>query len=137
MAKKQPTVILGKDHYIGNSLRKLVLHALRSELCEVRFIKADGTKRIMQCTLLETFLHEKFYDHPAVKDKTTLWRERLKTLFNVYRADPARLPPDHRRRVEVEGEKLERVICDYVAGMTDRYAARQWEELVGHSEPRA
>jgi dGTPase len=76
---------------------------------------------------LETFLHENFYDHPRVKSKTSLWRRRLKALFNAYRAKPSLLPPDQLRRVEMEGEKLERVICDYVAGMTDRFATRQWE----------
>lgn len=55
-SKKEPVVIRGKDYELGNQLRLDVLKQLRNELCEVRFLKADGTKRIMQCTLLETFL---------------------------------------------------------------------------------
>jgi hypothetical protein len=54
--KKQPIVLLGKDYELGNQLRKDVLLQLRNELCSVRFVKADGTRRYMQCTLLETFL---------------------------------------------------------------------------------
>jgi len=126
-------------------ISRLVLALLQGAEASLRSAKIETLADVRRCaeplavftpemdrrkTLLETFLHQKFYDHPRVKDKTTLWRERLRALFNVYRADPARLPPDHRRRVEMEGEKLERVICDYVAGMTDRYATRQWEELV-------
>ncbi len=80
---------------------------------------------------LEDFLHENFYNHPLVREKTKLWQERLKQLFEAYRKDPARLPDDHRARVNTEGETLERVICDYVAGMTDRFATKQWEILVG------
>lgn len=56
MAKKEPIVLRGKDYEVGNKLRRDVLLQLRNELCEVRFLKADGTKRIMQCTLQETFL---------------------------------------------------------------------------------
>lgn len=56
MAKKQPIVLRGKDYELGNKLRRDVLFHLRNELCEVRFRKVDGSTRIMQCTLQETFL---------------------------------------------------------------------------------
>jgi len=80
---------------------------------------------------LETFLMNNFYLSPRVREKTELWQERLKQLFAAYRADPSRLPDDPRQRMEKAGETLDRVICDYVAGMTDRFAARQWELLAG------
>ncbi|MCY3019884.1 MAG: deoxyguanosinetriphosphate triphosphohydrolase [Planctomycetota bacterium] len=80
---------------------------------------------------LEAFLLEGFYNNPQVKGLTTLWKERLKQLFAAYRDDPRRLPEGHRRRVESAGESLDRVICDYVAGMTDRYARKHWGTLVG------
>ena len=56
MAKKQPLTLLGKDYELGNKLRKDVLFQLRNELCWVRFVKADNTRRFMLCTLLDTFL---------------------------------------------------------------------------------
>lgn len=40
------------------AFRKALRAALQSDLCEVRFVKADGTKRNMRCTLLPTFLPE-------------------------------------------------------------------------------
>jgi dGTPase len=80
---------------------------------------------------LEKFLHLNFYSNPRVKEKTSLWQRRLQQLFEAYRVDLKNLPDDYRRKVECEGESLDRVICDYVAGMTDRYATRQWENLVG------
>jgi dGTPase len=76
---------------------------------------------------LETFLHGKFYAHKRVRSHTAKWQERLKALFGAYLAQPGLLPDDHYRRVAAEGEGLERVICDYVAGMTDRYAEKQWK----------
>ncbi|MGD0092708.1 MAG: deoxyguanosinetriphosphate triphosphohydrolase [Planctomycetota bacterium] len=80
---------------------------------------------------LEAFLTERFYEGPKVREVTALWEERLKQLFGAYANDPRRLPEDYLRRVERDGEKLQRVICDYVAGMTDRFTSRQWELLVG------
>ena len=48
----------------------------------------------------------------------------------MMRAKPALLPEDCRRRVDAGEEFLERVICDYIAGMTDRFATRTWEEVM-------
>jgi dGTPase len=79
---------------------------------------------------LEAFLTAHFYDGPKVRTLTALWEGRLKQLFAAYRDDPHHLPEDYQRRVAPDGEPPERVICDYVAGMTDRYASRQWELLV-------
>ena len=76
---------------------------------------------------LETFLMDNFYLSPRVREKTELWVVRLKALFAAYRADPSKIPAEHRRRLDQKADSLDRVICDYVAGMTDRYAARQWE----------
>jgi len=48
-------------------------------------------------------------------------------LFETYRNNPTLLPAKYRERVrEVE---CERVICDYIAGMTDRYALDEYKKL--------
>lgn len=82
---------------------------------------------------LEEFLMANFYQSPRVKEHTALWQARLKQLFEAYRQDPRRLPEDQRKRADAQGEPLDRVICDYVAGMTDRFARKQWDEIVGAS----
>ncbi len=51
----------------------------------------------------------------------------IESLFNEYLADPRQLPPTVRR--DQPAVPLERVICDYIAGMTDRYALREYERL--------
>ena len=82
---------------------------------------------------LESFLMDNFYLNPRVKEKTQLWQTRLKALFIAYRANPKQLPEEERTRLDKHADSLDRVICDYVAGMTDRYAARQWEIVTGGS----
>ncbi len=54
-------LIRGRDYSLDDDMPRLrseLVRALKNNLCEVRFIKADGTKRVMQCTLLETFMPE-------------------------------------------------------------------------------
>ena len=80
---------------------------------------------------LETFLMANFYNSPQVRERTEFWQERLRQLFAVYQANPGHLPEDNRKRAAKEGHSIDRVICDYVAGMTDRFAKKQWEMLVG------
>ena len=79
---------------------------------------------------LEHFLMQRFYKSEHVKKHTDFWRERLKQLFHAYRSNPALLPDDNRIRIDAGHETPERAICDYLAGMTDRFAARQWETVV-------
>jgi dGTPase len=48
-------------------------------------------------------------------------------LFNAYRAEPLILPDHVQAWIPTRG--LERTICDYIAGMTDRYAIEEYERL--------
>ena len=119
---------------ITETERRLAAHGVRS-LSDVRacpeelagFSAALGAHKAE----LEAFLHGNFYFNPRVRQHTAVWQARIPQLFRAYQADPRRLPEEHLRRVEAEGEKLERVICDYVAGMTDHYAEEQWTKYCG------
>lgn len=76
---------------------------------------------------LKRFLRAKLYNHPKVKEVMDEARATLRMLFEAYMQDPARLPAEHQllmARAEVEGgaSARARVIADYVAGMTDRFA---------------
>ncbi len=79
---------------------------------------------------LEHFLMQRFYKSERVKKHTDFWRERLKQLFHAFQENPNLLPEDSRKRIDSGKESQERAICDYVAGMTDRFASRQWETIV-------
>ena len=51
----------------------------------------------------------------------------LKAIFSVYLQKPAQLPPDVIRRSKTEG--IHRALCDYVAGMTDRFALDEYKRF--------
>jgi len=56
--------------------------------------------------------------------------EMLRRVFEGYVADPHRLGESALRRVEKEG--LHRTVCDYLAGMTDRYLMEEYERVASH-----
>jgi dGTPase len=87
---------------------------------------------------LKRFLRTKLYNHPKVRKVMDEASATLKTLFDAYMKDPSRLPPEHRdlaMRAEKDGSESARarVVADYVAGMTDRFAFGETERLRGLS----
>jgi dGTPase len=79
---------------------------------------------------LKAFLHARMYDAPpvlAVKDQA---QRTLAALFAAYEEDPSRLPAEWRPSQPGHVAKL-RATGDFIAGMTDRYAIRRHDELVG------
>ena len=76
---------------------------------------------------LKRFLRAKLYNHPKVREVMVEAGETLKALFDAYMKDSSRLPPEHQSlamRAEADGgvSARARVVADYVAGMTDRFA---------------
>ncbi len=76
---------------------------------------------------LRTFLYERVYRNPIAKSQENKSRALLERLFEYYSQDPDRLPPLYRRSVESEG--VGRCVCDFLSGMTDRYAIETYNEL--------
>jgi dGTPase len=76
---------------------------------------------------LRKFLYQNVYYHPRVAEVN--WRacEMLRRVFETYLADPDRLGEGAMRRVEKEG--LHRTVCDYIAGMTDRYVMEEYARI--------
>ena len=77
---------------------------------------------------LRTFLFERVYTNPVAKGEETKAKELVKTLFGYYTEHPDRMPALYRRLME-EGEPVGRCVCDFISGMTDRYAIETYEEL--------
>jgi dGTPase len=76
---------------------------------------------------LRKFLYQNVYYHPRVSEVNGRACEMLRRVFGAYVADPDRLGEGAIRRIEKEG--LYRTVCDYVAGMTDRYLMEEYEGI--------
>ncbi len=78
---------------------------------------------------LRKFLYQNVYYHPRVAEVNRRACEMLRRAFEGYVADPDRLGEGAMRRVEKEG--LHRTVCDYIAGMTDRYVMEEYTRIAG------
>jgi dGTPase len=76
---------------------------------------------------LKKLLFDNMYRHYRVVRMATKAEKFISDLFNAYVSEPAQLPPGARRRVDEMG--LHRAVCDYIAGMTDRYALDEHAKL--------
>ena len=84
---------------------------------------------------LRKFLYANVYYHPRVAEVNQRASEMLKKVFESYLTDPRQLGDLATRRLEQEG--LHRTVCDYVAGMTDRYLMEEYARISGGSVARA
>jgi dGTPase len=76
---------------------------------------------------LKQFLYKNLYRHWRVMRMANKAQRFIRELFEAFGEDPTILPKDI--QVRVEAESLPRVICDYIAGMTDRYALQEHAKL--------
>jgi len=76
---------------------------------------------------LKDFLLQNMYRHHRVVRMGEEAGRILRDLSASYRSEPLQLPPRYQRRIASDG--LERVVCDYIAGMTDRYAIEDHRRL--------
>lgn len=76
---------------------------------------------------IKDFLYANLYRHYRVVRMAVKAERILNELFNAYRSEPAMLPPEFQSFIETRD--LERTICDYLAGMTDRYAIEEHRKL--------
>src|ERR1700726_4633123 len=78
---------------------------------------------------LRKFLYANVYYHPRVAEVNQRACEMLRKVFESYLSAPDRLGEAAAKRIEKEG--LHRTVCDYVAGMTDRYLMEEYSRIAG------
>ena len=78
------------------------------------------------CKIIKNFLFENVYNHRSL----LLKRQKVETiiikLFNYFYTNSNKLPSDWINNSDLP---IERIICDYISGMTDRYASRLYKEI--------
>lgn len=116
--------VLGSSHSarINAMVSSVVRASWDSDQISMEPEVQDATER------LRDFLFENVYLNPRAKGEESKAQELVKTLFRFYSEHPDRMPPLYRRLME-EGEPVGRCVCDFISGMTDRYAIETYEEL--------
>jgi dGTPase len=127
------TIIDGQVRDVVETTEKLIESAGVKSADEVRlhpraFVQYSAERR-QQNQEMRKFLYQNLYFSKAVDEANTRAVRMLEELFNYYLAHPESIGDQSRRRVAKIG--LHRAVCDYVAGMTDRYALDEYRRLFG------
>jgi dGTPase len=107
--------------------------ALRRSAPLVQF----GVDMRVKSQALKTFLLHQLYRHPQVSDTMARAQQVVRALFSAYLARPEEMGDDFRARADAASvvpdaiSARARVVADYIAGMTDRFALREHERLTG------
>jgi len=136
---------LSPKRFVHETIRRMI-HSLVDDLCRtsLSFIKVSKPKTVDEVRLygpmidfstemaekqleLKQFLRKSLYLHPKVTEMTDKASKTIKGLFRVYMDDLSLIPLDFQ---SLGKEEKPRVIADYIAGMTDRYAIREYEKLL-------
>jgi dGTPase len=102
---------------------------VRAVRAHARMLVGHGPEILPQVQELQAFLQRSFYRHPYLMELSAYARALLARLFEAYVGDPAQMSPWYRAWAGEVG--LERAVCDYLAGMTDRFAEQEHARLVG------
>jgi dGTPase len=74
------------------------------------------------------YLYAHLYNAPEMRVGHARAAEVIEQLFSAWAQEPERMPQDHFARVETEGAP--RAVADYIAGMTDAYIEKAWEQFL-------
>ena len=77
---------------------------------------------------LRAFMFENVYKNPVAKGEEEKAINMVTNLYDYYRRHIQLLPDQFLEMLEEEGGTPERIVCDYIAGMTDTYAIKKFEE---------
>ncbi|MGL5011436.1 MAG: deoxyguanosinetriphosphate triphosphohydrolase family protein, partial [Paracoccaceae bacterium] len=106
----------------------------------VNEIRAMGTTIIrfskplfQELKAIRSFLFTRMYRAPTVMAERARVTAVINDLFPMFIAQPDRLPPEWRNDIAAAGDEtaLARIVADYVAGMTDRFALQEHARLIG------
>jgi dGTPase len=89
-------------------------------------LAAFGPALLEEHLALKRFLLQNLYRHYRVVRMSEKARRLIRELYQAFTAEPRLLPPEFQDRAEAG---LPRAVCDYIAGMTDRYAIREHRRL--------
>ena len=119
------TSLLG--HSVRERLNTMIHDLIASSRNQPKISMSPGMQEAMQG--LRSWLFEHMYLNEIPKAEEKKAQQLIAALYQYYLRHPDKLPEEYRRMIGQQGEKKERVVCDYIAGMSDSYAICKFEEL--------
>lgn len=117
--------ILGKS--CRERLNTLVHDIIINSSGKGEIIQSEAVKKAMFD--LRAYMFSHVYTNPAAKGEESKAEELVKELYQYYDRHTELLPAEYICFIQEKGQSKERVVCDYIAGMTDRYAITRYKAI--------
>ncbi len=148
MAKKQYPEILGRrliHETVRRMINTLVADLIKQSAINIADARLDGLSAVRAAPVLvgfsekilqeqqelKKFLRDNLYRHYQVARMSTKAHHTIEMLFNAFLSDIQLLPPEYQAKYVTDKHQA---IADYIAGMTDRYAIREYRRLFAIEE---
>ena len=125
MLPQEYTSVLG--HSVRERLNTLIHSIIDSSRNQPDILMDDDIETAMQG--LRSFMFSNVYQDSAAKSEEHKAKEVVRQLYTYYLEHTGELPEEYLNMVWIDHESLPRVVCDYVAGMTDDYAIHCFQEI--------
>ncbi|MCD8123326.1 MAG: deoxyguanosinetriphosphate triphosphohydrolase [Clostridiales bacterium] len=119
------TGILG--HSVRERLNNLIHDIIYQSMDRPEIIMSPGFEEAVQG--LRTWMFQNVYTNEIPKAEEGRAQQLIVTLYDYYMKHVDKLPEEYLLMMKQRGEPKERVVCDYIAGMSDIYAIHLFEEL--------
>ncbi len=117
-------------YVLGDSTKKrldtLIRDIVNNSMGLNEIIMSEHMETAMQG--LRTFMFESVYKNPVAKGQEYKARRMLMELYTMYLDNTEKLPSEFLHLIYELNEKPEKVVCDYIAGMSDQYSVSKFEE---------
>lgn len=114
-------------HIMNKSIKELIIHSLSKNNKTSKQIISLAPETKANIEELYSYLKEKLYQAPSVIKMSERGQEIITKLFSYFLKSPDKMPRQYQDIITKDG--LERSVTDYIAGMTDRFAEKTYEEL--------
>lgn len=120
---KHCTEVLGKTH--GERINNMILDVVNSsrDYTSIRMSDTVGTAT----NELRDFLFKNVYTDTVAQQENGKACEIVKMMFEYFMHNEDKLPDEYRNHIDLYG--IEQIVCDYIAGMTDLYAIKLFNEI--------
>ena len=116
---------------LGTSTKKrldtLVHDIVRNSINKNDILMSQEVEKAMMG--LRKYMFESVYTNPVAKSEEVKARAMLIQLYEYYMKHIQQMPEEFVYFIEQCGEKEERVVCDYIAGMSDQYSVAKFQQI--------
>ena len=110
-------------------IKKRDVRSLEDVRASARRLVIFSPAKVTESRGIKEFLRRRLYEHPSVHRERRSISRLVESLFEYFVENPRRLPAAY--FLKTREEPPHRIVCDYIAGMTDSYLREQWARCLG------